>query len=235
MVGDGGAGRRSSIERSPASESERFDARAPRRPLGIVLCGGKSTRMGRDKARVELDGTSLIERAILVLEPVCERVVLACGPRDRYAELGLELHRDRFEDGGPLAGIEAGLAATETGYACVLAVDMPRATTEVFRALLDAAREDDLDAALLEGVTGPEPLCGVYHARLAPVIAELLARGERKVTSFVDRSDANGRTPRVAWIDERRFARTSPACSANVNTPADLDAVRGASARKAAS
>lgn len=208
MVGDGGAGRRSSSAGARAS-------------CGIVLCGGRSTRMGRDKARLDLEGRSLLERAIRVLEPVCERVVLACGPDERYAELGLELRRDRFEDGGPLAGIEAGLAAAGDGYALVLAVDMPRATSEVFRALLDRRVE--------EGVTGPEPLCGVYHARLAGPVAELLARGERKVTTFVDRRDASGRTARVAWIDERRFERTSPACSTNLNTPADLESARSAS------
>lgn len=212
---------------------------------GLVLCGGASRRMGADKALLALGELTLLERAVACLAHVAAPVRLACGERARYGELGLPLVCDRVAGGGPLAGIEAGLAAAAEsdsgGYLCVLAVDMPRAHAALVAQLLERARADDLDACLLESASGPEPLCAVYHTRLLPRVRAALDAGERKVTSFL--APAFGAQPaRVAWLDVRACA--ADGAELNLNTPADLERERarqhtrepqGASDRKAAS
>ncbi|MBI5363705.1 MAG: molybdenum cofactor guanylyltransferase [Planctomycetes bacterium] len=178
--------------------------------------------MGRDKARVELDGRSLIERALAVLDGSCATVALACGGAPRYAELGRALVLDRIEDGGPLAGIEAALASAPPGHVVVLAVDLPRVDAAFLEGLLARARAEDLDACLARSPFGLEPLCGVYHTRLAPRIRALLDRGERKVTSaLVFELEAHA-LPRWAAI----AVDAHHGATRNVNTPADLEAAR---------
>ena len=108
---------------------------APRLRLdaAAVLCGGRSRRMGRDKALLRLGDQTLLERTVGVLSRLAPRVYLACGAEERYAELGLECVLDRLPDGGPLAGLEAALTRLQAdggGWLGILACDMPRAESE---------------------------------------------------------------------------------------------------------
>lgn len=217
----------------PHAPTPGADARAPgaepsSAPVsGLVLCGGQSRRMGRDKAELALDGVRLIERAVDVLRPLVEcggDVWLACGTQARYAELGRPLCLDREADGGPLAGIEAGLSAVAPGWVCVLAVDMPRARVEPLRSLLDRARSGGVDAVLARSESGDEPLFGVYHTRLLPCVRRALERGRRRVTSFLDEPllDLHSRRPRVAWCGAAELGDSGCDFAANLNTPDDL-------------
>ena len=78
--------------------------------VGALLCGGASRRMGRDKARLELDGRTLLERASSLLGGSCTRMLLCCGAAPRYTELGVPLVLDAPGESGPLAGVAAALA-----------------------------------------------------------------------------------------------------------------------------
>ncbi len=152
-----------------------------------MLCGGASRRMGADKALLRppyLGGRSLLEHAVLELEGVAPRVVLACGEEPRYAHLGRELVLDALGGAGPLAGLVAALESLRGEWLCVVACDMPRVGGDVFRALLERARELDLDACLLETPGGLEPLCGVYRKTCAGPARRALDGGERRLVSF---------------------------------------------------
>jgi molybdopterin-guanine dinucleotide biosynthesis protein A len=187
---------------------------------GVLLCGGKSTRMRADKALLELEGRALIEYPLSVLEQVAQRVVLACGPTPRYAELGLELALDGGADGGPLAGLLAGLEASATEWTAVLACDMPRADAGVLRELLERAERDSLDACLLEIERGTQPMFAVYRRTCLQPVRDALEAGERRMISFHPRQVA-GRALRVASL------RPSGACAdaaLNVNTADELRA-----------
>ncbi|MEM7311042.1 MAG: molybdenum cofactor guanylyltransferase [Planctomycetota bacterium] len=192
---------------------------------GAVLCGGRSLRMGRDKAGLRLGGETLLERAAGLLDGVAPRVFLACGESERYRELGRELVLDNHPEGGPLAGLEAALtrlAAAGGGWLGVVAVDMPRASAEVLARCAAAGRAGELDVVLFADGERLEPLLGVYHTRALPAIRRALAAGERRVISFhadvrVGRVDASELTPE---------ARAS-APARNLNTPADFERERG--------
>jgi len=198
------------------------------RLFGVVLCGGQSRRMGRDKARLLLDGHSLLERAVGVLREVTPRVVLACGPTDRYAELGLERVLDRTPDLGPLGGLEAALARMLHGdgvgpadrWLLALACDMPRATGAVFRALLARARERRADACLVAGADGLEPLYAVYRGTCFAPVRRALDAGERRMISFHRGFGELAIEP----FSESELAAGERDCVHNLNTPSEYRA-----------
>jgi len=194
--------------------------------FGLVLCGGESRRMGRDKALLELRGRSLLEGAIAALEPLCREVWLASGPEPRYLQLGrLEILDRRARGTGPLAALEAGLMAlrarSERGWLLLLACDMPGAEPALFRELLARAQRENLELCGLCSERGPEPLAAVYSADLLESVSAALDAGERKMTSHERFPARHAALPRIAWQ-----AHEEPALFRNLNTMADLEAAR---------
>jgi len=201
---------------------------------GAVLCGGHSRRMGADKALIPLDGRRLIEYSIEALRPVAGRILLACGPRPRYAELALETVLDAWPDGGPLAGLLAALEACRGEWLVLVACDMPRVEPRVLRALLDEAARADLDVCLLEIERGTQPLCGVYRKTCAPAVRRSLERGERRMVDF--HAPRPGEPPlrpgepplRIGTLAARELAPPSAGTdfqpALNLNSPGELQA-----------
>ena len=189
---------------------------------GVVLCGGRSSRMGSDKALVPLRGRELLAHAVAALSEVCERVELACGTVPRYAEQGLPLLLDREPDLGPLGGIETALLAGPADIVLVIACDMPGVGPRELRALVERVRSADLDVCVLRSERGVEPLCGAWRTTMSHPVASALARGSRRVVSAFDEPLAAGRAPRVGFLDV-----AAPECVRNLNTPADLARERG--------
>lgn len=176
--------------------------------------------MGRDKARLVLARSSLLERSIAALEEVVPTVLLASGSTPRYVESGRECLLDVRAGVGPLAGLVAALERLQGAgidYACVLACDMPGATSEVFRALLAEARATGADVCLVRTPNGTEPLCGVYHVRALPAVRAALERGERRMNAFHCEV-------RLASLEE---ARLGIGCARNLNTPGEFLAAGG--------
>jgi len=198
------------------------------RICGVVVCGGASSRMGSDKARLDLSGRGLLERAVAQLDGVAGRVVLACGPRERYGDLGLERVLDAGEGGGPIAGIVAALAAVQAEWFCVVACDMPRLAPVILERLLARAEADGLDCCLFESRRGVEPLCAVYHRRCLEPMRAALAAGRRRVVAFLEFSHPDGSTVRVGHLQEAQLEDDLRArdCAHNLNTPSDLERER---------
>jgi molybdopterin-guanine dinucleotide biosynthesis protein A len=188
---------------------------------GLLICGGRSVRMGRDKALLRIDGRTLIEHGLACLDAVAAPVRLACGSRERYGEYGRPLVLDAFEDGGPLAGLLAGLEGAGAERIAVLAVDMPGASPDLFRALHERALSAELDVALLSGARGDEPLCSIVHRRCAPSVRRALESGERRMIGF--HASAAGGALRVERFAPAELVPAAQACDPthNVNTPAD--------------
>jgi molybdopterin-guanine dinucleotide biosynthesis protein A len=207
----------------------------------LVLCGGQSRRMGRDKAGLVLGASTLLERAVATVRALTPDVLLACGPRPRYAELGVPLVLDRRADAGPLAGLEAGLSAASADLVLVLACDMPHADRETLAALVEIARRERLDVALVHSDNGLEPLCAVWSTRMAHAVRAALDAGEHNVTRAFDQPLADGTSPRVRAVSPSELPASEIRAGqlprselrrgdlhANVNTPADLERERTA-------
>lgn len=183
------------------------------RTVGFVVAGGLSTRMGRDKALLPWEGSTLLDHAIARLAAVCGDVRILCGSARRYEDRGRPVVVDAIPDGGPLAGIAAGLESAGDAAGLYLGVDLPLVTVALLAAL---AALEDADAVVPVTPGGPEPLCAVYRPGCRAAVRARLAAGERKMTSFWP--DVRVRTLEgdalAAFGDPRRVFL-------NVNAPAD--------------
>lgn len=172
---------------------------------GIVLCGGRSSRIGRDKALIEFNGALLLERQIQTLRAAgADRIIVSGKPRPAVAA---QYVPDEFPDRGPLGGLHAALKSVETGFCAVLAVDMPYVTPAVIQTLIRAA---DAPVTLARHASGIEPLCGIYRAELHKHIPPLITNRGVPVKVLCDISGF--RT--VFFSDDRIFV--------NLNTPEEL-------------
>ncbi len=205
----------------------RAEARAIQREAltGVVVCGGRSVRMGRDKAAIEFGGKTLLERAVEALDPLCSEVLLASGSAPRFPALGRREVLDAAPDCGPLAGLVAALEASRTEWLIALACDMPGVDTRVLEELARVAQEDGWDVTMLGTPSGPEPLCAVYRSSCAAPARAALRAGRVKLTDF--HTLPSRPALRVLTQPTERFSdalRGAVLESArNLNTPEDLE------------
>lgn len=180
-----------------------------------VLAGGRSSRMGTDKALLEIGGRPLVLLVADRLSEVCGSVAII-GTPDLYANLGLRVVPDSFPGQGPLAGIEAALAASSVEANLIVACDMPSLSAEALEALFEAGG----DCALPRHADGKiEPLCAVYHRRCHARVRELLESGIRGVTEALRLLETEGFALRYVQVTARETF-------ANLNTPEDLERYR---------
>lgn len=153
----------------------------------IVLCGGQSTRMGRDKASLPFGDDTLLTRAIRIVSSVVEDVVVVAR-RDQAIPDGLVVVRDPVDDQGPLAGLITGLHASRGELVFVTACDMPLLQPAVITRLFDLIG----DADVCVPVTGEHTmtLCAVYRRSVLPYADALLAAGQRSVRALIERVNA---------------------------------------------
>ena len=146
---------------------------------GLVLAGGASRRMGRDKAQILFGSEPLVLRAVRRLAQVCVDVVVASGDGHRLDHLGVTQVADVMRGAGPLAGIAAGLESARHDLVAVVAVDMPSTSPAVLALLADLWRGEAAVVPIVEGRW--EPLHAVWARSAAPGIAACLRAGERRV------------------------------------------------------
>lgn len=195
----------------------RIGARSPVKGVSAaVMAGGKSRRMGRDKAWLDLgDGRPIVRRVIDLLAEVADEVIVVAND-ERYAALGSRVVPDRFPEGGALGGIATGVGAAAHELVLIAACDMPFLRAGVFRLLVDRAAGAD---AVVPRVAGEyETLHALYtKACLAPM-ERALAAGKMRVISFLGEVRL-----RVLEEDELRTVDPDLVSFTNVNTPEELE------------
>jgi molybdenum cofactor guanylyltransferase len=184
--------------------------------VGFVVAGGRSVRMGRDKALLPWADGTLLDHALARLRSVCDDVRILCGPTPRYQDRDVPVVLDRRGDAGPLAGLEAALADAAGRPVLFLGVDLPFVTPALLEFLGSELAGSDAAVPVVAG--RPEPLCAAYGpACLGPVGARLAA-GERRMTSFWP--DVSVRE--IAEASLARFGDPA-AIFRNLNTPQEFD------------
>ena len=148
----------------------------------FVLAGGRSARMGRDKAFVELAGRALLDRALDACRPLCPALGIV-GSRQKFGDRGPAIE-DIFPERGPLGAIHAALSHTTTSYNLVLGVDLPFVTTGFLRFLVEQAWASGADVTVPRAGGGFHPVCAVYHRRFRDVAQAALERGENKLDAL---------------------------------------------------
>ena len=187
----------------------------------FILAGGRSTRMGRDKAFVTIAGRTLLERVLEAATAVTGNVRIVGDPA-KYAAFAPTIS-DIFPGCGPLGGIQAALKASDHELNLILAVDVPFVTPELLLYL--TARAEQSSTALVTVVrtkAGWQPLCAVYRREFGKLAEESLRAGKYKIDMLFEPA----RTC-VISAEELYTAGLSDRLFRNLNTPGDLEAGSG--------
>ena len=197
--------------RGPAVE-----ARTP--AAGVVLCGGRSTRMGSPKALLAFGGETMLQRIVRLLDAVVAPIVVVAAPGQPLPELpaAVTVARDEREGRGPLEGLRAGLSALPdtVDAAYVTSCDVPLLVPGFVRRMVELAAGHDV--AVLETDGFAHPLAAVYRRRTLPHVETLLAADRLRPVFLFEAARTRRVAPReVADVDaELRTLR-------NVNSPED--------------
>lgn len=188
---------------------------------GVILAGGRSQRMGRDKRHLEIDGRPLLLHVVAAIRPIVDELHLVGRDESDRAVLHkiLEGHgywsspkplarvnvtSDIRPGLGPLAGIEAGLIAANNEVTLVVAGDHPGLVPVVLTLLIDRLAEDEkLDAVVLRSEYGREPLVAAYRRSALGRLSGLLDRGERRVGAWLEML-------KVAELEPNRWHQHDP-------------------------
>jgi molybdenum cofactor guanylyltransferase len=204
----------------------------------FVLAGGRSTRMGQDKALLQVGGRSLLDLALDKLRTV----PLNAAPRIAAARPDLSSHAEAIADlhpgCGPLSGIEAALAASTQPLNLFLPVDMPLLPAQFIVWMLSRAEITGALVTVPRTNGLPQPLCAVYHRNLLAPLTESLLAGNYKVMQAVTAA-TRGRPGSIDVFDVELVASAHPELLAfshlplyrwfyNCNTPEDMAEIENA-------
>jgi molybdenum cofactor guanylyltransferase len=146
----------------------------------FILAGGKSTRMGQDKAFVKFQGRAFLSRALDLARSITSNVSIV-GSREKFAAYA-PVVEDTFRDCGPLGGIHAALLSSQSDLNLMLAVDMPFVTHAFLQYLITAAKHACQDVAVVPRSGGRlQPLCAVYRPEFAREAEKSLGAGKNKI------------------------------------------------------
>ncbi|MBI5699276.1 molybdenum cofactor guanylyltransferase [Candidatus Saganbacteria bacterium] len=176
----------------------------------IILAGGKSSRLGKDKAFVKFEGVPIIERILSVLGTLFGKCLIVTNTPEKYADLGCRVVTDVYQGVGPLGGLHAGLTASDSERNLVTACDMPLINQELVKYLINVKGQD----AVVPVVKGfPEPLLAVYSKKCLPAIDKMIRGGQYKISRLYDKVATK-------FIDEKELREIDPELLSfcNINT-----------------
>lgn len=150
---------------------------------GVILAGGKSTRMGTDKAFLMLDGQPFIKIIVEKFTKLFQTVFIVADERGKFAQVGLPIIHDIYKDCGPLGGIHSALYHSSTAHVFVAPCDTPLILTDVIQFLIESAQPNEITVGHADGFV--HPLFGIYPASALTIIDQSLGEGKRKVLDIL--------------------------------------------------
>ena len=200
---------------SVASKDSNPISSRPKGIPGIILAGGKSSRYGRNKALIEMNGIRLIERVIGVMEPVFEHLIIITNTPQEYAYLQLPTYEDLIKGLGPLGGIFTGLEAISDEVGFFVACDMPFLNSELIHHMVDVM--EDFDAVVPKVDWKIEALHAIYTKSCIPAITELIDNRDYQIFKFFQKV-------RVRYLNEEEIRGLDPELRSffNINKPEEL-------------
>jgi molybdenum cofactor guanylyltransferase len=177
---------------------------------GIILAGGKNSRMGSDKGLLQVGGKSIIERQIGVLQPLVKNIIIIHN-EDNYAHLGYQIYKDIIPDSGPMGGIYTALMVSQTAKIFVLSCDMPFISPELIKLIIENAEHCEI--AIPRHGEKLEPLCAVYDQSCLETFKELLDQKTLKMMDALKFFKVKELTVPQEILETQPFT--------NINTPED--------------
>lgn len=191
--------------------------------LGLVLSGGRSRRLGEDKAQLSFyEGMSQLDYMLSLLGAFCDSLAISCrdSQRDeRSSRFDAELIPDADGMAGPMAGVIAGLKYGSGRAVLAVACDMPLLDASTLLKLLSLRNPDKLATCLIAQDGKPEPMCALYEGSCLPALEAWVENGEYSLRRFLEVSDVE-----LIAVDK-------PQLLASVNTLEDVEAARKRLAR----
>ena len=178
----------------------------------IILAGGKSSRMGTDKALLQIEGKTLIDRAVQLVKPLCSQIIISSNSENHEIE-GLTRIADEFQNCGPMSGIYSCLKASQTDWNLIISVDSANVEPEFIEFL--TSRTGAFNAIVPFHKKGKEPLIAMYHKSTLPHFRNQLESGEYKMHFLLEKIN-------VKFVETSNWVNRYPKLFNNLNSPEDL-------------
>lgn len=211
-----------------------MNTESPARISGIILAGGKSRRMGQDKALLELDGKPILQHVLDRIAPLCAEVILVANDASAYTQFAVKIINDVLPGKGSLGGLYSGLLEARHDYAFAVACDMPFVNPALVRYLISLAPQNDVviprahdpssrakRAPRADRPMAKEndlhPMHAIYSKRCLPIIAERLRADDLRLIGFLP-------DVRTRIVEQNEIDRFDPKHLSffNTNTPDDF-------------
>lgn len=151
---------------------------------GIVLAGGKSSRMGSDKGLIKIDNKTFVENVIAAMEPLVNEIIIVSN-NPEYDQFGFYRVEDDIKDSGPLAGLYSGLKYSNSEFNLVLSCDIPIIKTEILEKLIEVDYKN-YEVTQIESHNKTMPLIAIYQKQCMHKCLELLQQDERRLRVAVN-------------------------------------------------
>lgn len=153
------------------------------RLTGIILSGGKSSRMGSEKGLILFKGKPMIEYSVSILTQLCDEIII-CANNSNYDYLGFKVVSDIITDCGPLGGLYTGLSESNSQYNLIAPCDVPFITKDLYILLLQNIANNN--AVIPSYNNEIHPLCGIYSLKCISVLQSLISEKKFKMLRVVD-------------------------------------------------
>lgn len=186
---------------------------------GIILSGGKSARMGENKAFIEIEGTPIINRIHSLFEKLFQEIIIVTNERELYGKLGAKIYVDLFPNVGVVGGLYTGLFFSSYPYSFCVGSDMPFLNQSVIEYLIKNA--EDYDVVVPRTKDGLQPLHALYSRNCLGPVKKIIERRNHRILDFYP-------MVRTKIVDELEFLSLDPERESfiNVNTPEELLLIR---------
>ena len=151
---------------------------------GIVVAGGKSSRMGADKGLIKIDNKTFVENVITAMEPLVNEIIIVSN-NPEYDQFGFYRVEDEIKDSGPLAGLYSGLKYSNSEFNLVLSCDIPIIKTEILEKLIEVDYKN-YEVTQIESHNKTMPLIAIYQKQCMHKCLELLQQDERRLRVAVN-------------------------------------------------
>ena len=175
---------------------------------GIVLAGGKSSRMGSDKSLLVINKKTFIENIIEALKPNVDDIIIIENSGLHFS-LGYKIYKDIFTDCGPLGGIYTALTHSKTQKNIILSCDMPLISSDVLKYLIKCTGEEQVTIVTDKGKL--EPLCAIYNKTCLPIVESCLKSNNLKLKDVLKQLN-------IKEIEVSNQTFYSPNLISNINT-----------------
>ena len=186
---------------------------------GIILAGGKSRRMGENKAFIDTGGVPLFERVYRIFREIFPEIIIVANDANLFERYEARLQKDIVLNKGPLGGLYTGLFCSPSYHAFCTACDMPLLNPRLIKYMVE--ERDEYDVIVPKTRDGLHPLHAIYSKKCLSPMRQLLDCDDLRIVNFFHRV-------RVRYIDEPEIRKVDPHMRSliNVNTEEEMEAVR---------